>query len=91
MIEIYIEKRMNFRWTIKARVSNKTQIRNFENARGPGKLFSCDLVDQSGEIRATAFNAECEKFYSVLQVGKVASRSYINLDQLFQLNLDLSH
>jgi replication factor A1 len=59
------------RWTIKARVSNKGQIRTYENARGPGKLFSCDLVDQSGEIRATAFNAECDKFHSMLEIGEV--------------------
>ncbi len=62
-----------FRWTIKARVSNKGAIRTYENARGPGKLFSCDLVDQSGEIRATAFNAECDKFHSLLEIGEVDS------------------
>ncbi|UJR37326.1 hypothetical protein I4U23_030034 [Adineta vaga] len=59
------------KWTIKARVSNKGTIRTYENARGPGKLFSCDLVDQSGDIRATAFNAECDKFHSMLEVGEV--------------------
>ncbi|CAF0927115.1 unnamed protein product [Adineta ricciae] len=59
------------KWTIKARVSNKGAIRTYENARGPGKLFSCDLVDQSGEIRATAFNAECDKFHSMLEIGEV--------------------
>jgi replication factor A1 len=68
--KFYIKK-SNFRWTIKARISNKSQIRNYENARGPGKLFSCDLVDQSGEIRATSFNAECDKYYSLLEVGEV--------------------
>ena len=52
-------------------MSNKGAIRNYENARGPGKLFSCDLVDQSGEIRATSFNAECEKYHSMLEVGEV--------------------
>lgn len=63
------------RWTIKARVSNKSQLRNYNNARGPGKLFSCDLVDQSGEIRATAFNAECDRLYSMLEVGEVRRRN----------------
>ena len=66
------------RWTIKARVSNKAPIRTYENARGPGKLFSCDLVDQSGEIRATAFNAECDKFHSLLEIGEVYFFSSIN-------------
>ncbi|CAF3183622.1 unnamed protein product [Rotaria sp. Silwood2] len=59
------------KWTIKARVSNKSQIRNYQNARGPGKFFSCDLVDQSGEIRAAAFNTECDKFHSLVEVGKI--------------------
>jgi len=65
------KKEKKFRWTIKARVSNKGSIRHYENARGPGKLFSCDLVDQSGEIRATAFNSECDKFHSMLEMGEV--------------------
>ena len=26
------------------------------------------MVDESGEIRATAFNAECEKFYHMIEV-----------------------
>lgn len=64
---------IHLRWTIKARVSNKSVIRNYSNARGPGKLFSCDLVDQSGEIRATAFNAECDKLHSMLEIGEVSA------------------
>ncbi|CAF1562798.1 unnamed protein product [Rotaria magnacalcarata] len=59
------------KWTIKVRVSSKGAIRTYQNARGPGKLFSCDLVDQSGEIRAAAFNADCEKIHAMLEVGKV--------------------
>jgi len=57
------------RWTIKARVTNKTDIRTWSNARGDGKLFSLDLMDESGEIRATAFNAECDKFYHMIEVS----------------------
>ena len=53
------------------RVTTKTPIRSYANARGPGKLFSCDLIDQSGEIRATAFNTECEKFHGALEIGQV--------------------
>lgn len=33
---------------------------------------SCFLkVDESGQIRVTAFNEECEKFYNKLELGKV--------------------
>jgi hypothetical protein len=85
-----------FRWTIKARVSNKSQIRAFTNARGPGKLFSCDLVDQSGEIRATGFNAECDKFHSMLEVGEVCFETFFifclkNTFILFRFIISLKH
>ncbi|XP_053609978.1 replication protein A 70 kDa DNA-binding subunit [Plodia interpunctella] len=59
------------KWVIKARVMNKSAIRTWSNARGEGKLFSMDLCDESGEIRATAFKAECDKFYDMIQVDKV--------------------
>lgn len=59
------------RWTIKARVTNKTPIREWSNARSTGKLFSVDLLDESGEIRATMFNAECDKFIGMLEKDKV--------------------
>lgn len=59
------------KWVIKARVMNKSAIRTWSNARGEGKLFSMDLCDESGEIRATAFKNECDKFYDMIQVDKV--------------------
>jgi len=30
-------------------------LETYTNAKGEGKLFSCDLTDESGEIRATCF------------------------------------
>lgn len=36
-----------FRWTIRARVTNKGQIRTWSNSRGEGKLFSIEMVDES--------------------------------------------
>ncbi|XP_013165183.1 PREDICTED: replication protein A 70 kDa DNA-binding subunit [Papilio xuthus] len=59
------------KWVIKARVMNKSGIRTWSNARGEGKLFSMDLCDDSGEIRATAFKNECDKFYDMIEVDKV--------------------
>jgi len=44
----------------------------WRNARGEGKLFSVDLLDdQGGEIRATLFRDACDKFYDVFQVNHV--------------------
>ncbi|XP_002730881.2 replication protein A 70 kDa DNA-binding subunit-like [Saccoglossus kowalevskii] len=59
------------RWTIRARVTNKGNIRHWNNSRGEGCLFSMDLIDDSAEIRATAFNDQCKKYFDMVQVGQV--------------------
>lgn len=53
---------------IKVRVLTKSQIRTWSNSRGDGKLFTIELVDESGEIRCTAFNNACDKFYDMIEV-----------------------
>lgn len=57
-----------FRWVIKARVTNKSAIRTWSNSRGEGKLFSMDLIDESSEIRCTAFREQCDRFYDMIEV-----------------------
>ncbi|KAJ0176690.1 hypothetical protein K1T71_007869 [Dendrolimus kikuchii] len=71
------------KWVIKVRVMNKSPIRSWSNARGEGTLFSMDLCDETGEIRATAFKNECTKFYDMIQVDKVY---YISRCQLKTAN-----
>jgi replication factor A1 len=62
----------NNRWTIKVRVTAKTETRQYVNAKGPGKVFSFDLLDEhGGEIRATCFNAQVDQFYDQIEVDKV--------------------
>ena len=61
------------RWSIKVRVTNKSNIRTWSNARGEGRLFSVDLIDQTGEIKASGFNDQCDKFYDLLQIENVSS------------------
>jgi replication factor A1 len=56
---------------IKARVANKSEMRTWSNSRGEGKLFSFDLMDESGEIRCTAFRDVADKYFNYLQVDKV--------------------
>lgn len=53
---------------IKVRVTNKSPIKTWSNSRGEGKLFSMDLIDESGEIRCTAFRDMCDKFYDMIEV-----------------------
>ncbi|KAH8935234.1 hypothetical protein BDL97_17G018700, partial [Sphagnum fallax] len=60
------------RWTIKARVTAKSDVRRFHNTRGDGKVFSFDLLDaDNGEIRATCFNNVVDQFYDKIDVGMV--------------------
>jgi len=60
------------RWTIKARVTTKSSIRRYSNARGEGKFFSFDLLDGlDGEIRAVAWNDQCDRFYDQVEQGRV--------------------
>ncbi|KAF9164155.1 Replication factor A protein 1 [Actinomortierella ambigua] len=59
------------RWTIMARVTQKSEIKRWQNQRGDGKLFSVNLLDDSGEIKATGFNSELDRWYDVLEEGKV--------------------
>ncbi|CAN0906747.1 Replication protein A 70 kDa DNA-binding subunit C [Linum grandiflorum] len=60
------------RWTIKARVTAKAEMRHYHNPRGEGKVFSFDLLDSNGgEIRVTCFNAVADQFYPCIEVGRV--------------------
>uniref|UniRef100_A0A672FMD1 Replication protein A subunit n=1 Tax=Salarias fasciatus TaxID=181472 RepID=A0A672FMD1_SALFA len=85
------------KWTIKARVTNKSGVRTWSNSRGEGKLFSFDVVDESGEIKITAFNKEADKFFSLVEQGKVyyiskatlkvANKQYTSLKNDYEMNL----
>ncbi|RMX48537.1 hypothetical protein pdam_00021595 [Pocillopora damicornis] len=59
------------RWTIRVRVTSKPKVRTYNNSRGEGRVFNVDLVDESGEIRATGFNEAVDKFYDLLELDKV--------------------
>ena len=52
-------------------MTGKSDIRTWSTARGEGKLFSFELLDESGEIRCTAFKEQCDKFYDFLEPNKV--------------------
>jgi replication factor A1 len=63
-------------WTIRARVTNKGQLRTFNSkdknkSAGSGKLFNVQLLDaQGGEIQASFFNEACDLYHKKMEKGK---------------------
>ena len=86
------------KWTIKARVTNKSDIRHWSNQKGEGKLFSCTLLDDTGEIKATGFNDTVDLFYNILEEGKVyfiskarvgiAKKQFSNVNNEYEISLE---
>lgn len=87
------------KWTIKARVTAKQEIRHYNNARGEGKVFSFDLLDSDGgEIRAACFNTVADQFYDQIEVGRIyliskgtlrpTQRSYNHLNNEYEIMLE---
>lgn len=69
------------KWTIKARVTSKSEIKYWSNARGDGKLFSVNLLDETGEIKATGFNDAVDKLYPLFIENRVyyISKAKVNI------------
>ncbi|KAG8717089.1 Replication factor A protein 1 [Ceratobasidium sp. 394] len=86
------------KWTIRARVTQKSDVRTWSNARGDGKLFNVNLMDDTGEIRATGFNDVVDNLYSKLEEGKVywlgkarvqlAKKQFSNLSNEYEISLE---
>jgi len=68
-------------WTIKARCTHKSDIKTWSNQKGEGKLFNVTLMDETGEIRGTAFNAVADTLFPKFEEGKVyfISKAKVNL------------
>ncbi|KAL8699522.1 MAG: hypothetical protein Q9224_001374 [Gallowayella concinna] len=84
------------KWTIKARCTNRSDIKTWHNKNGEGKLFSVNLLDESGEIRGTGFNDQCDALYEIFQEGGVyyvtspcrvqmAKKQFTNLNNDYEL------
>lgn len=87
------------KWVIKARVTEKSTLRNFNSRGSDGKVFSAVLLDASGgDIRASFFNQAADKFFNMLDVGqcftfshgsmKVANRQYNSTSHRYELTFD---
>ena len=87
------------KWTIKARCTSKGEIKTWHNRNGEGKLFSANFLDESGEIRATGFNDQCDLLYDLIQEGNVyyisspcrvqiAKKQFSNLSNDYELTFE---
>ncbi|KAI9262305.1 putative replication factor-A protein 1 [Phascolomyces articulosus] len=86
------------RWTIKARVTSKSEVKHWHNSKGEGKLFNVHLLDKSGEIKATAFKDQVDRLYHILEEDKVyyiskarvtmARKQFSTLDSEYELVLE---
>lgn len=87
------------KWTIKARCTSKSPIKTWRGRSGEGTLFSINLLDDSGEIRATGFNEQCTALYELFHEGEVyyisspcrvaiAKKQFTNLDNDYELTFE---
>ncbi|KAI8939062.1 hypothetical protein NX059_004901 [Plenodomus lindquistii] len=87
------------KWTIRARCTSKSDMKEWHNAKGAGKLFSVNLLDDTGEIRATAFTEVADKLYPVFEEGVVyyisapcrvtlAKKQFSNLPNDYELQFE---
>lgn len=85
------------KWTIRARVTHKTPVREFCNPRREGKLFTFDLIDEKRyQIRAAVFNKWVDKYFDMIEINKVyyisnarmkvARQRYTSLKHYYEIN-----
>lgn len=82
-------------WSIKARAIRKFPMKYWNNQKGSGKIFSCDVFDRSGSVRLTAFNNLAEKYLEKIEVDNVfqisngqikpANKQYNNTTSSFEI------
>jgi replication factor A1 len=88
------------RFTIKARVTSKGDVKTWSNAKGEGSLLSMEVLDASGsDIRITMFKEAVEKWNPYFQLGevytitggrlKVANMQYNTCKSQFEMTIDL--
>lgn len=91
----------NQRWTVKARVIHKGEVKTWQNDRGAGKLLNIDILDAEGsKMRVVMFNNEVEVFEPLLQQGhsyffqkgqiKPANKKFNTLGSDYEMTLDKS-
>ena len=62
-------------WLLRVRCTQKGPIREYNNAKGPGRLFSVTFADGTGEIRGTVFSEQVDRLHNLIQPGQTYSIS----------------
>jgi len=87
------------KWVICARVTDKSGLRSFASRGDTKSVFSATLLDESGsEIKASFFGMACDKYYGIIEQGKVytfangnvkvANRQYNRCNHRYELVFD---
>lgn len=59
-------------WAIKGKITTKTQLKTYNNAKGPGTRFGIIIQDKNGaEIEACFFGEAANKWVQQVDEGKV--------------------
>lgn len=86
------------KWNIKGRITSKSALREYSNAKGAGKLFSFVIADKTGEVKVTAFNQDCDRVMPMIEANKIyilsrgtvkhADKRYTSADFEITMNSD---
>uniref|UniRef100_A0A673A7Q2 Replication protein A subunit n=1 Tax=Sphaeramia orbicularis TaxID=375764 RepID=A0A673A7Q2_9TELE len=77
------------KWTIRARVTNKSSIRTWSNSRGDGKLFSMEIVDESVSVLVFFVLLHISNVYYVSKGSlKIANKQYTSVKNDYEMTLN---
>ena len=86
-------------WVIKARVTQKSDMKHWDKGTSKGSLFSIELLDEyGGQIRATFFNDVAKKYYDAIKERSVyffsggklkdANRKFTTIPHPYEITFD---
>jgi replication factor A1 len=61
----------NTEFLIKGKVTKKSTRKEFPSGKGKGSVFDIVIADDSDEIKCSFFNTSCDKYFDLMEVGKV--------------------
>ena len=59
-----------------ARCTQKGEMRSWNNAKGSGKLFSFTVLDESCDLKVTAFKDDADKYVIFSHIGPLVTQKH---------------